>query len=554
MELDVELFDTTLRDGTQGGELNLFPEQKKELAEILHRFAPDMIIEASYAASDADPGQIYDFIRNGSTTLADVITTFGSTHKPNSSAGNCPNVKKMLESRAKIATVFGKTWLSHVEGLGFTPRDYLKNIGDTVHHLLSNGVKRVIYDAEHFFWGLKDNPEFAKETLKAAIRAGADTAVFCDTKGGMLPYGIIRTMNSLGPMMKEHEDTRWGIHTHNDTGCAVANANTYLDVMRDMDIGRLQVQGTINGYGERCGNSDLTTIIGNMIDKQGISLNLDTRQLTRFAHEVARIGGAPLDPKAPYVGPYAFGHKGGIHIYSQKRKMEYVHTDPEKWGNKETYLITSMSGLEMYADLANHYGYMVDKGDPRLKQLHEKITALEKSGFKIHYLPAEHLLLVHSIFAGDDFQFDLDEWETKSELVRIGDLDRRRSQTVLTEKEFEDYLIRPAEVVSKSEMGPVDSQFKAVRKWIEKTYSKVGKINLIDFNVDITRYARDMGSESAVIAYITYKDNGHLWTTQSVSDNILEATLNAIVKGFRYHVLINEVEQYREAVNRPNQG
>jgi 2-isopropylmalate synthase len=525
----------------QAGELSLSTSQKGELASLLYSAMPHAIIEVSYAEGHFDARAVYDAIRAENPQMAPNLSAFGSTRKPHCSIERCSNTNKMLEAGTDIVTIFGKTWLEHVKGLGLRPDTYLDIISETVSHLRSHG-KRVIYDLEHFFSGLADNPEYAKMCIDAAASSGAETIVMCNTKGGMLPHDIVGALDSLDAKFREH-DVRWGFHGHNDTGCAVGNTHSFLDHMKSRGIERLQVQGTQQGFGERCGNANLTTLIGNLIDKRQEELDINSENWSAFAREVSSIAGVPIDPKAPYVGPLAFWHKGGIHIFSDARGMGYNHTNPAKWGNSGGGLLTSMAGKDFYARLAAGYGFPVDKGEAPIQDLHKKIKALEDKGYRIMNHKAEHLLLINETFGTFDINIDFERWNTQSTYYNMPQASLRESVTTL--RQPADGLMRRAHVWSSSMKGPVDSQFKGIQEYLEQKYDYVNHVNLVDFNVGITRYSSRQGSESAVIAYISFRDTGPIWTTQGVSENILEATLEAIAKGFRYHILRHEVPKYR---------
>ncbi len=522
-KMDIELFDTTPRDGTQGGELNLSYQQKKDFVELTHDVFPKTIIELSYALSDKTPDFAYDYIFSV-PGARDIISTFGSTHKPGITASKCRNMQAMVKTGAKIATIFGKTWKPHISGLGSTPEKYLKVIRDSVRFLLDSGFKRVIYDAEHFFSGFHDDPAYALQTLKAAVDAGADTVVLCDTKGMMTPTDMVEDLESLNDDLKKL-GARIGFHGHNDTGCAIANSVVFFDTIKSP----LQIQGTVNGFGERCGNTDLLSLISLLIDKRGLDIGVDTSLFVPYMEDVARITKVENNRKAPYVGADAFSHKAGIHIFSQKRGMEYHHTSPSRWGNRMSYLVTSMAGKEMLANLVSDYGYDVAKDDPLIQKLLDKISDMEMAGYKIHNESSENFLLVHDVFDGRDFIPSGIEWRTSTNYED----GLRRSRTIIR--------CKASEETSSTDKGPVDSQYKTIKKILARQYPYIEKIDLTDFSVGVTN---NKGSESAVIVRITFKMDGS-WTTQGVSENILEASLQAILKGFKYYILRKEVDQYK---------
>lgn len=542
--MDVELFDTTLRDGTQGGELSLTLDQKLAIARLSQRFAPGMLQEISYAAGDINPEALYSTLRDKGRGLDDVMVAFGSTHKPSCKASQCDNLQNMVKTGAKTMTIYGKTWLPHVHGLCSDERDYLKNIGDSV-RFLRQTCNRVIYDAEHFFSGFRDNKEYALKSLEAAVDAGADTVVLCDTKGMLEPMDLPDVIEQLKPFMERHPEARLGFHGHNDCGCADANTLTFVRLLADVHD-KVQVQGTVNRYGERCGNAVLSTVVPKLI-QGGFDLDVDRSFLTKYAHDVAVIAGVPLDAKAPYVGEFAFADKGGIHIFCQERGMGYNHADPEEWGNQRIALLTSMSGADMYKKVLERYGYKYSKRSKELSAFKNELRRMEENGYRIHASPAEHLLLVHRLCAADDYRMDIEKWRTQSELVNFADAHYRGSETTLVGNVSDGAELRPFEEMSTTSKGPVDSQYKVTQKVMSKQFPFLEDVLLADFKVGITRF---QGSESAVLSQISFSNNGHFWTTQGVSENILEATFEAILKGFKYYVLANENPRYSE-IKRP---
>jgi len=541
LNVDLEVYDT-LRDGCQDPELSLNFEQKLQMAKETAKMSKDIPVEFSYAASDPDPKRIY---RTLSDTGAN-IATFGSTFDPKKTIHTDPNMQKIMfavDGGAKTVTIYGKTRGIDIEDLESNKEEYLNVIETTVRHLKEYGVKRVIYDAEHFFSGYEDDPEYAKKTLLAAVKGGADTVVLCNTKGGLLPMDVKDKIDGLGEFIEyDLEGIRLGFHGHNDTDSAVGNTDTFiLTAAKYTDL--LQVQGTFNGYGERTGNANLTSIIPNTVVKRGVGLDFTLEDLTKFANIISSITGVPLSDKAPWVGRFAFSDKAGIHKYCEENfGCRYRHEDPALVGNVTRDIITSMTGRDHYKRLAEKFGYSVHKDSENITKMYEKIVQMEKHGYKIHASPAEHLLLVHDIFSDENLKIHLTEWETKVK-YNTDELEYERKSTTKIEGYFdfksEGLLSRLEQEVS-SYMGPVDSQFSALQEKLSENYDFIKDINLIDFKVGITR-RETQGSKSAVITYITFQDNGNTWTTQGVSNNILESTLEAIKKGFRYYILANKV-------------
>jgi 2-isopropylmalate synthase len=558
--MDLELFDTTPRDGSQDAEVHFPLEEKLKYMILAHDIIPSMIIEMSYALSDPNPYESYQAAFTINNGIQDVISTFGSTHHPRMNPEKCKNMQAMLSTEARIATIFGKTWIPQIKTLGISKEIYFSDsiiaskygkdaaanieiIKNSVRYLKENGMQRVIYDAEHFFSGLHDSCEYAIETLHAAIDGGADTVVLCDTKGGLVPHVLRGDLKKMKSFFDTYPDIRFGIHCHDDTGCAVANT---LDFVYEMKDRKIQVQGTINGYGERCGNADLITIIANLVDKMGYSdSTIQTESFSELAHKTSHILGVHLNSKKQYVGSLAFAHKAGMHAHASRRSecstAGYCHAVPEIFGNEEKFLITPQSGKEAYAEMAKQFGYVFDKNGIEVASISESVCWAEKQGYRIHDQKAEHLLMLHDLFGEEKYDILPTDWNTQSWFNTYpGDVSRK-SQTVVSgiilgadTGYFED--------VSRTFKGPVDSQYKALKKSLKKNFSSVDNIRLVDFKVDLVKHR---GTESPVRVSITYAQDGHMWSTQGVSENILEASLEAIVKGFRYCLLRNEIDQYR---------
>ena len=541
--MEVEVFDT-LRDAKQDPEVNMDLEQTLNYVQKAHDLFPDIIIELSYAQSDKAPGakELYSKVR---VTCPDArISTFGSTHNPKVAADKCRNMKAMLDSGAEMACIFGKTWGEQIEMLEgpfrrkMTKESYLPVIGNSVRHLKENGMDRVIYDAEHFFSGFFDDPEYAIRTLTTALDSGADTAVLCDTKGLIRPRQLEKILDEMFSMevdgknlIERYPDVSWGFHGHDDKRHAVSNTLGFVEKMDELGARSVQVQGTMNGTGERTGNADLTVVIPQLKEDLGYELGFKDGELTNTAHDIARIMALPLDPKKPYVGSDAGAHKAGMHLFSIGRGSKYLHTDLSRWGNQEYFLFTSMAGADFHKKNLEKYGIDVPKDDQRLQHMIEELSELEQKGYKIHKEPAEQMIFVNRFF-GDKINMELRRWETQTGLY----MGNRTSQSTIYGTD--DSIFPSLGFSYDSEEGPVDSQFQVLKKTLGGFYPFVENVQLVDFKVKI---AKPRGSKSSVLTYLTFADNGHRWRTQGLSDNILEATKDSILKGMEYSILRNGV-------------
>ena len=374
----IKILDTTLRDGSQGEGIIYSLSDKLRIVEKLDELGIHYI-EAGWPGSN--PKDALLFARMARKRLKNSrIVAFGSTHRAGIRAEKDKNLNDILRSQVKTATIFGKSWLFQVkEVLRTTPEENLKMISDSVKFLNNRGLE-ILYDAEHFFDGYKDNPEYALKSLEAAQSAGASFIVLCDTNGGTLPADIVRIVADLKPKLR----AQIGIHCHNDSGVAVANT------LFAVDAGASMVQGTINGYGERCGNADLIPIIANLTLKLKLECipGKNLVKLTEVSHFVSEISNMRHNSNQPYVGDSAFAHKAGVHINAiMKNPLSYEHVNPGSVGNGRRTLVSELGGKSGIILLAKEYNLDLTKEDPKTKKLHGLLQTLEMKGF--HFEAAE---------------------------------------------------------------------------------------------------------------------------------------------------------------------
>ncbi len=514
----IKLFDTTLRDGTQSPDVNLSVRDKIEIVKALDDFGVDYI-ELGWPGSN--PKDMGAFLEADKLNLNNSkIVAFGATRRKNIRASEDGNLKAILRSKAKCACIFGKTWLHHVDKqLGMTDKENLEAIKDSVEFLKGNELY-VFYDLEHFFDGFKDNKKYALECLKTASKAGSDCLVLCDTNGGSLPSEIKEMVDEVKRFMdKENLNVKLGVHAHNDSGTAVANTLTALEAGVD------EVQGTINGLGERAGNADLCQIIPNLVLKKGVKLNVKLDKLTELSKLVYTLANMKALNSQPYVGKNAFSHKGGIHVDAVMKGASYEHIEPAKVGNKQEIVLSDLSGKANVVEVAKKFGVNVKKDNPKVAAMLKEVEVMEKKGYDIGNLNAEQFLLVDRFFGKGNEFFKIDTWKITSE-QRNGEFSESVITGTVDGKE--------REVVAPVRGGPVDAVFSALMKMVVTNYKQIRDLKLINYKVMI---AEDQGAESPVRVYIEFKNGKEEWGTVGVSPNILEASLEAIEKGFRYFLV-----------------
>ena len=512
------VYDTTLRDGSQSANVNFSVRDKVEVAKALDDFGVDYI-ELGWPG--ANEKEMDCFLEAGRLKLKNSkLVAFGSTRRVDVKAEKDANLQAILKSKAKAACIFGKTWLEHVgKQLKATGKENLEAIKDSIEFLKKNKLE-VFYDMEHFFDGFKDNKKYAFECLKAAALAGADYLVLCDTNGGTLVDEVEKILKEVNEFLKkERLNVKLGAHFHNDSGVAVANS------LLAADYGVSMVQGTINGFGERAGNADLCQIIPNLVLKKKIKLGVKLNKIYGLSQLVYTLSNVKPNKSLPFVGKHAFMHKGGIHVDAIIKGASYEHINPELVGNKRDIVLSDLSGKANVLEVLKKFNVNASKDDPRVQKMLKKIEDMEKKGYEIGSLPAEHFLLKEEFFGNKGKVFEIETWKIVSE-QKNGEF----SECVLTGKVDG----KETRVVAPVRGGPVDAVYKAIKKMITSSYPKAEGVSLVNYKVMI---AEDLGAESSVRVYIEFKDNGNEWGTVGVSTNILEASLEAIEKGVRYFLL-----------------
>ncbi len=517
MKPEVEIYDTTLRDGSQGEGINFSVIDKLRIAEKLDAFGVHYI-EGGWPGSNPKDIEFFNEARRKKFRNAR-LAAFGATRRKGVAVEDDEQVRLLLEAETPVVTIVGKTWLLHVkEVLKTTPDENLGMIGDTIRFLKDNG-KFVIYDAEHSFDGFVDEPDYALATWQAAEKAGADFVVLCDTNGGRLPNEI----SSVTRKARGGLNVKLGIHTHDDIGLGVANA------LAGLEAGAVQVQGTINGYGERTGNCNLTSVIPNValkLKKSSVPAAslAKLKDLSQFVDEIANIR---HNPRLPWVGSAAFSHKGGQHVNAvQKLARSYEHINPSLVGNSRSVLISDLAGRSNIVMKAQELGFKISNDTPELKAILHRIKELEHKGYEFEAAEGSLALLIRRALKHEEPPFKVVGYEAT---VRR---DRELSICQATIK-----------VMVKGEMahtvaegdGPVNALDSALRAALVNFFPRVKQVHLTDYKVRILDSAS--GTEAKTRVLIESSNGTEQWGTVGVHDNIIEASLNALVDSMEYGLL-----------------
>jgi len=513
----IEIYDTTLRDGTQSEGFTLSGIDKLRIAKRLDAIGV-AYIEGGWPGSNPKDAEFFERARDMEFKNS-LLTAFGATCHAKRGPADDENIKALLDSKTPVCTLFGKTWTLHVtEVLRTTPEDNLRIIEQSVAYLREQG-RRVIYDAEHFFDGYKADPAYALETLQAAVRGGAETVVLCDTNGGTLPWEVERIIRELIPDL-EHP---FGIHTHNDSESAVINS---LIGVRE---GGIQVQGTINGVGERCGNANLCSIIPILELKMGYKCLPDgniTRlmDLSQFVMEVANV---TPDEHLPFVGKSAFAHKGGVHVAAMRRSAQsYQHIEPEMVGNRMRVVVSDLSGRGNLLSKAEEHFVELDAEEvvPVLNDIKE----LEARGFAFEAAEASVAMMLKRQEMHYKPPFDLIDF-----FVNVEHRDRRGIFAEATVKVRVNGEIRHTAAEGN---GPVNALDIALRKALLPTYPQLADFHLADYKVRILD--GENGTEAITRVLIDTQNGTRRWSTVGASGNIIEASWLALADSVEYGLMV----------------
>ncbi len=531
------IYDTTLRDGTQGENITFTADEKIKIAKRLDDLGVQYI-EGGWPGSNPRDMRFFDLAKQEHFATAR-ITAFGSTRKPGIKAADDPNLRAILDSGTPAAAIFGKSWTLHVTAImDNTLEENLAMIQDSVAFLKDNG-REVIYDAEHFFDGFKDDPDFAVDTLTAALNAGADFLVLCDTNGGSLPHEIESIMQTVTQSLSKRFPGReksfnLGIHAHNDCGMAAANSITAINA------GAVMVHGTINGYGERCGNADLTTIIPVLCTKMNRLCIPDDKlsglkSISRYVSETANI--VPLNTR-PFVGHSAFTHKGGIHVSAiMKNPRAYEHMDPETVGNQRRVLMSDLAGKSNVEYKAKEMGVDLCANGCDSKAIVTAIKKMEDEGYQFDVADGSFKIMLEKFTDQFASLFDLESFRVTIEK----DKDFPCSAHATIKIKVGD----SQEITAAEGLGPVSALDNALRKALANFYPDLGTMKLVDFKVRVVD-GRD-GTAAKVRVFIESRDQDQIWSTVGVSEDVIEASWQALADSFQFK-LAKEASKKTQAI------
>jgi len=528
------VYDTTLRDGTQGENINFSANDKLKIARKLDEIGIHYI-EGGWPGSNKRDESFFELARRESFHNAR-LTAFGSTHKYGITAAEDRNLNAIVESGASVGTLFGKSWDLHVEKiLDIALSDNLQLIQESVEYLRQNQME-VHYDAEHFFDGYKENPEYAVETLKSAVKGGADALVLCDTNGGTLPHEVEAIMRSVRNALFNDPEiggtaskTRFGIHTHNDSGLAVANSITAIR------CGAVMVQGTINGYGERCGNADLTTIIPIVQLKMGHHClgEENLKKLRKTSLYVSETANMPPIHSRPFVGKSAFAHKGGIHVNAiMKEPRAYEHMDPVLVGNQRRVLVSDMAGKSNVEYKAREMGIEIDGHGVNSSDIVSEVKRLEQEGYQFDVADGTFKILIEKLTHQFQPLFELDSFRVT--------IEKDKDQPCYSHALIKIGVGDVKEITAAEGFGPVSALDNALRKALNHVYgNELDPVHLVDFKVRVLDGGEGTGAKVRVL--IESRDEEQLWSTIGVSEDIIEASWQALADSFQFKLAKDKV-------------
>jgi 2-isopropylmalate synthase len=523
----IQIYDTTLRDGSQGEGVTFSMEDKVRLAQRLDALGVHYI-EGGWPGSN--PKDMRFFRRIVDVPLKHArVAAFGATRRAGISAEADPSLRALVEARTPVATIFGKSWPFHVtHALQTTLPENLTMIADSVAFLVQH-VEEVVYDAEHYFDGFKRDRQYALETLRAAERAGARCLVLCDTNGGTLPSEVAEIVRET----RRHVQTRLGIHAHNDGECAVANS------LAAVVEGVEHVQGTLNGFGERCGNANLISVIPNLVLKLGfqaipeVSLR-EMRDIARFAFELANR--TPWQNQ-PFVGDSAFAHKAGMHVSAIVRHPEtYEHIPPDLVGNRRRVLVSELAGKSNILWKAGEYGIDLEKDTPEARRILETLKRLEDEGYQFEGAEASFELLMERALGNHRAYFELEGYRVIVET-------RRDDREPLAEATVRLHVKGMSEHTAATGNGPVNALDHALRKALEEFYPNLQEMHLVDYKVRILDETSGTAAKTRVL--ITSADDEETWGTVGVACNIIDASWQALVDSVEYKLRRDERRSLR---------
>lgn len=511
---EIKLYDTTLRDGMQAEGVSFSLEDKFSIAKCLDQLGLDYI-EGGYAASNPKEMQFFEEVAKLGLKNSKVVA-FGNTRRADTRAADDVSLNTMLRCKTPVATLVGKSWDLHITTvLGCSLDENLTICAESVKYLKKHGLE-LIFDAEHFYDGYRKNPEYALKVLCSAAEAGADVLVLCDTNGGSLPDHIYEITKAV---CAEFGSVPIGVHTHNDSDCATANC---LAAVR---AGARHVQGTVNGLGERCGNANLCTVIPNLAFKMGFEVLTSEKMqtLTEVSRFIFEIGNMTPVMNMPYVGESAFAHKAGLHVDAlRKNKKTYEHIDPQLIGNERRFLISELSGKSNV--LAKLEKARIAEDKKLAREILARVQELENEGYQFEAADASFDLLVKKVMRTYKPAFELEKYHVTVEKRSTGDI-VSEATVKLTVDGVTEHVVGEGE-------GPINALDAALRKSLERFHPSIKDVHLIDYKVRVVN-AR-AGTAARVRVIIESRDKKSIWGTVGVSENIIDASWQALVDSVEY--------------------
>jgi 2-isopropylmalate synthase len=528
----VEIYDTTLRDGSQLEGISLTVDDKLRIAEQLDWLGVDYI-EAGWPGANPKDDEFFARAPSDLTLEHSTLVAFGSTRRVKGKVDSDDTLRNLLAAGTSTVCIVGKSWDYHVlEALNTTLDEGVAMVADSVAFLHADG-RDVFYDAEHFFDGYKRNPEFAMRVLEGAVQAGAGRLVLCDTNGGTLPDQVERIVRAVVDYFAS--DVGVAVHLHDDAGTGVANA------LAGVRGGAVQVQGTVNGYGERTGNCNLTTIIPNLTLKMGVETIPRDRleRLTPVAHHVAELVNMALNPQAPYVGSSAFAHKAGLHVSAiAKRRDAYEHVPPDSVGNGTRFVVSELAGKSTLTLKAKELGLSLD--GPQLNDLIDTLKRMEHDGYHFEVADASLELLMRRATGWEQGWFEVESFRV------ITDDDgpstaSTSARGVTTEATIKVHVDGERIIATAEGNGPVNALDTALRTALGDRYPALGSVHLTDYKVRVLDTARGTGAVTRVL--VDSANGDRTWTTIGVSENIIEASWQALYDSLVYGLLTESSAQ-----------
>ncbi|MFW5734830.1 MAG: citramalate synthase [Oceanidesulfovibrio sp.] len=528
----IEIYDTTLRDGVQDVEINLSLTDKIRVAKALDGLGVHYI-EGGWPGSNPTDKQFFKEMQSYELKHAK-LAAFGSTHNPKNKAESDTNLKALIEAKPAVATIFGKSWDLHVnEALRIPLERNLEIIRNSIAFLKPH-FEDVFFDAEHFFDGFKGDREYALETIRTAFEAGAGVLVLCDTNGGTLPDEL-RSICEV--VRQELPEARFGIHTHNDSDTAVASS------IEAVKAGATQVQGTINGYGERCGNANLCSVIPALELKCGGEFTClpegNLAQLTSVSQFVSEIANLRPFLRQPYVGRSAFAHKGGIHVSAiQRNSRTYEHIKPQTVGNEQRVLLSDLSGRSNILEKAKKFGYKLEREDALVGDLLTELKDRENRGYEYSSAEASFELLFYRVMGWSKRYFTPINFRVTDALLQ--------GEEVMSEATVMVKVRGQVEHTAATGEGPVNAMDRALRKAVERFYPCISEVRLTDFKVRVLGGTTQSspGTASRVRVLIESADKDARWSTVGVSHNIIFASWNALVDSLTYKLFKDDPRKW----------